>query len=226
MFPCIAPLGDNINFILRCTAKCGRQLRRIYFMKFKSKNKMSTETLALGAILTALVVVLQIMGSFIHLGMFSVSLVLIPIVIGAATCGAGMGAWLGFAFGVAVLLSGDAAAFLAVDVFGTIVTVLLKGVACGLAAGLVYKLFERFNRYAAVVVSAIVCPVVNTGIFLLGGLLFFFDTLKEWGVSLGFDNVAVYMFVGLVGGNFIFELIFNIVLSPIVVRLLNMRKKK
>ena len=194
-------------------------------MKFKSKNKMSTETLALGAILTALVIVLQIMGSFIHLGMFSISLVLIPIVIGAATCGAGMGAWLGFAFGVAVLLSGDAASFLAVDVFGTIVTVLVKGTACGFAAGLVYKLFEKFNRYVAVIVAAIVCPVVNTGIFLLGGLVFFLDTLREWGASFGYENVATYMFLGLVGGNFIFELVFNIVLSPIVVRLLNMRKK-
>ncbi len=194
-------------------------------MKFKSKNKMSTETLALGAILTALVIVLQVLGSFVHLGMFSISLVLIPIVIGAATCGAGMGAWLGFAFGVAVLLSGDAASFLAVDVLGTIVTVLVKGTACGFAAGLVYKLFEKFNRYAAVVVAAIVCPVVNTGVFLLGGLVFFLDTLKEWGTSFGYENVATYMFLGLVGGNFIFELVFNIVLSPIVVRLLNMRKK-
>ena len=35
----------------------------------KSDAKMSAKTLALGAILTALVVILQFMGSFIHLGM-------------------------------------------------------------------------------------------------------------------------------------------------------------
>ncbi len=195
-------------------------------MRFKSKNRMSTETLALGAILTALVIVLQFMGSFIHLGMFSISLVLIPIVIGAATCGVGMGAWLGFVFGVVVLLSGDAASYLAVDVLGTVVTVLAKGVACGLVAGLVYKLLEKLNRYVAVFAAAIVCPVVNTGVFLIGGVLFFMDTLTQWGKDLGFENVANYIFFGIVGGNFIFELIFNIVLSPIVVRLLNMRKKK
>ena len=74
------------------------------------------QRLTLGAILTALVVVLQLLGSFIHLGMFSVSLVLIPIVVGAATCGPWIGGWLGLAFGVTVLLSGDAAAFLAVNV--------------------------------------------------------------------------------------------------------------
>lgn len=194
-------------------------------MKFKGKNKMSTETLALGAILTALVVVLQFMGSFIHLGMFSISLVLIPIVIGAATCGVGVGAWLGFAFGVTVLLSGDASAFLAVDVFGTIVTVLLKGTACGFVAGLVYKALEKINRYAAVFAAAIVCPIVNTGVFVLGSFIFFLDTLSEWGASFGYDNVVTYMFVGMIGLNFLFELGFNLVLSPIVVTLLKMRKK-
>ena len=194
-------------------------------MKFKSKNKMSTETLALGAILTALVVVLQFMGSFIHLGMFSISLVLIPIVIGAATCGVGVGAWLGFAFGVTVLLSGDASAFLAVDVFGTIVTVLLKGTACGFVAGLVYKALENINRYAAVFAAAIVCPIVNTGVFVLGSFIFFLDTLSEWGKSFGYDNVVTYIFVGMIGLNFLFELGFNLVLSPVVVSLLKMRKK-
>ena len=194
-------------------------------MKFKDKNKMSTETLALGAILTALVVVLQFMGSFIHLGMFSISLVLIPIVIGAATCGVGVGAWLGFAFGVTVLLSGDASAFLAVDVFGTILTVLLKGTACGFVAGLVYKALENINRHAAVFAAAIVCPIVNTGVFVLGSFIFFLDTLSEWGASFGYDNVVTYIFVGMIGFNFLFELGFNLVLSPIVVSLLKMRKK-
>ena len=151
---------------------------------------------------------------------------LIPIVIGVATCGIGMGAWLGFVFGVVVLLSGDAAAFLAVDVLGTVVTVLVKGIACGLCAGLVYKLLEKLNRYVAVFAAAIICPVVNTGVFLIGGVVFFLDTLTEWGKSFGYDDVASYMFFGLVGFNFLFELGVNIVLSPIVVRLLNMRKTK
>ena len=69
-----------------------------------TNRKQKTETLVLGAVFTALVVVLQLLGSFIHLGPFSISLVLFPIVIGAATCGWKMGGWLGFVFGVAVLL--------------------------------------------------------------------------------------------------------------------------
>ena len=165
------------------------------------------------------------MGSFIRFGPFAISLVLIPIVIGAATCGIKVGTWLGFVFGAVVLISGDAAPFMAIDIVGTIVTVMLKGTACGLAAGAVYKALEKFNRYLAVIAAAIVCPLVNTGIFLLGCLVFFMQAITEWGVAAGFTNVVGYMFLGLVGGNFLFELGSNIVLSPVIVRILNVEKK-
>ena len=192
----------------------------------KKSNKMSTKTIALCSIMTALVIILQFMGSFIHLGMFSISLVLIPIVIGTATCGVWAGAWLGLIFGIVVLLSGDAAAFLAINAPGTILTVLLKGIACGTLAGLTYRFFENKNRLLAVILAAIVCPLANTGIFLLGCLAFFMDTIALWASQFGFDNVARYMIFGLVGGNFLFELGFNIILSPAIIRLLNIRKKQ
>ena len=190
-----------------------------------TQKRISTEILVSGALLTALVIILQMMGSFIRFGPFSISLVLIPIVIGAAICGPKISTWLGFIFGVIVLFT-DAGAFLAISIPGTIVTVLVKGTACGLAAGLVYKLLEKKNRYVAVIAAAIVCPLVNTGIFLLGCLLFFFETIKGWGLGMGFDNTLQYMILGLVGGNFLFELATNIVLGPIVVRIINIIKKK
>lgn len=189
----------------------------------KIKNeKMSTQTMVSAAILTALVVVLQFMGQFIRLGPFMISLVLIPIVIGAAVGGAKIGGWLGFVFGLVVLISGDAAAFMSVNAFGTVVTVLAKGTLCGLAAGFVYQLVEQKNRYIAVILAAIVCPVVNTGVFLIGCLIFFMDTVRLWANG---GNVVAYMFLGLVGGNFLVELGMNLVLSPAVVRILDVVTK-
>ena len=184
-----------------------------------------TKKLVLGAILTALVIILQMMGSFIRFGMFSISLVLVPIVIGAALCGYKTGAWLGFVFGVAVLISGDAAAFFSVNVIGTVITVLLKGTLCGLAAGITYKLLENKNRYLAVMSAAVVCPVVNTGVFLLGCVAFFLSTIADWGAGAGFTNTASYMFLGLAGGNFIFEMITNIILAPVILRIINLKNK-
>ena len=187
------------------------------------KQAISTKQMTLGALLTAMVVVLQLLGSFIRFGTFSVSLVLVPLVIGAATCGPLIAAWLGLSFGVTVLLSGDAALFLSIHAPGTILTVLLKGILCALAAALVYKLLERFNLYIAVIVAALVCPVVNTGVFLVGCRLFFWETIAEWGTGAGFSNPAVYALLGLVGANFLFEVAFNLFLSPIIVRLLKIK---
>lgn len=193
-------------------------------MKNDKRKGISTKNIALGAILTALVIVLQLLGQFIKFGPASISLVLIPIVIGAAVCGPKISTWLGFVFGVVVIFT-DGMAFMAIHAVGTIVTVLIKGALCGLASGLVYKLFEKKNVYLAVILSAIFCPIVNTGVFLLGCYLFFFDTIKEWGLSAGFTNVGEYMIIGLVGINFLLELAVNVVLSPIIVRLINIRKR-
>ena len=185
----------------------------------------SIKKLALGAIFTALVVILQLLGSFIRFGPFSISLVLVPIVLGAALCNAAIGGWLGLVFGAVVLLSGDAAAFLAVNPMGTVATVLAKGILCGLAAGLVFSALKGKNKYLAVFLAAIFCPIVNTGIFLLGCKLFFMQTITEWGLALGFANAAEYMFLGLAGGNFIFEFVANILLAPVILRVLNIFKK-
>lgn len=182
-------------------------------------RKNNTKKLALLAILTATVIVLQLLGSFIRFGTFSISLVLIPIVIGTAVGGIGGGAWLGLVFGLTVLLSGDAAFFLSINPAGTVVTVLIKGILAGVASGAVFKLLRSRNRTLAVICAAIVCPVVNTGIFLLGCRLFFFESIRQ---MAGGADVLIYMLTTLVGGNFIFELGVNAVLSPVIVRLLGM----
>lgn len=187
-----------------------------------TKTRNSTKILTLTALLTALVIVLQFMGAFVKIGMFQVSLVLVPIVIGSALCGSLSGAWLGFVFGMVVLLNGDASAFLMINPFGTVVTVLLKGTLCGLVSGLVYKLFEKKNTYLAVFLSAIVCPIVNTGVFLIGCFVFFFDTILLWA---GGESLVKYLIFGLGLINFPLELFVNIVLSPVIVRLLNIKKK-
>ena len=53
------------------------------------------------------------------------------------------------------------------------------------------------------------------------------DTISGWASALGFGgDVARYMIFVLVGGNFLFELGTNIILSPIIVRLLNVKNNK
>lgn len=191
-----------------------------------SKRKSQTETMVLGAVLTAIVVILQFMGAFVRFGTFQISLVLIPIVIGAATCGVWVGTWLGFVFGAIVLLNGDAALFMNINAIGTVITVLVKGAACGFISGVVYKGLEKHNRTLAVIMAAIICPIVNTGVFLLGCFAFFYEAITEWGVGLGYNNVVSYMILGLIGGNFLVELAANVLLSPVITRVLQFVRKR
>ena len=125
------------------------------------------------SLLMAMIIVLQFVGSMIPPigGLVSISLVLIPIVLGAAAFGPGCGAFLGAVFSVIVIINcitgadvGGAMVFQANPVL-CILVVLAKGILAGLFSGLVYKLLHKKNAYVAMLCAAIVCPLVNTGVF-------------------------------------------------------------
>lgn len=185
------------------------------------KNTKTSKVVGLG-LFTAIVVVLQFLGSFIKFGSFSITLVLAPIVIGAALYGIGAGAYLGLVFGATVLISGDAAAFLTINPIGTVIIVLLKGMLAGLAAGLIYSLISKASSLAGVIVAGIVCPIVNTGIFLASCYIFF----QEWLVAVFGTTGFVTVVAGLVGVNFLVELGINMVLSTTIVKIIDLGKKQ
>ena len=185
------------------------------------KNTKTQKIVGIG-LFTAIVVALQLLAASIKFGPFSITLVLAPIVIGAALYGVGAGAWLGAAFGVSVLISGDAAAFMTINPAGTVITVLLKGILAGLAAGLIYKALEKTNKTVAVVLAGIACPIVNTGIFLAGCYLFF----QEWLVSVFGTTGFATVVTGLVSVNFAVELGINMVLASVIVRIIDIGKKQ
>ena len=192
----------------------------------KASNKVSTEKIVLLSLFTALVAILAYCGGFIKIGgLASISLTLIPVVLGAAMCGPWAGAWLGGVSGVVFFMTADSAFWMGLSIPGTIITVMVKGIAAGLVAGLVYKLLESKNRYLAVIAAAIVCPIVNTGIFIIGCFIFFIDTVKSGAAGAGM-SVGAYLIIFFVGLNFVFELLTNIILSPAIVKLLNIRKDK
>lgn len=187
-------------------------------------TRLQTRKLALLALLTAIVAVLQMMGIAIRFGVFAVSLVGVPIIIGGALAGPLAGAWLGLVFGVTVLLSGDAALFFAWNPIATVAIVLLKGTLAGLAAGALYRLAAKKNGFLAALGAAVAYPVVNTGVFFLGCMLFFLDDCVQFAANLGVtgSGPAVVMSV-FIGFNFFFELGLDLVLCPVIVRIINAR---
>ena len=181
-------------------------------MKTSAKNKKQTEKLVLLALLTALTAVFGYLGGFISIGSIAtINLGLVPVVLGAVS-------------GAILFAPGTLAPWLAISIPGTVITVMAKGILAGLCAGLVYKLLEKFNRYVAVIVSAVVCPAVNTGVFILGCFAFFLDAVNTEATGAGM-SVAGYIIIAYVGLNFVFELLVNVLLSPTLLRLVNLKKK-
>lgn len=184
----------------------------------KNANSQSSLSRMTGlSIFTAIIVVLTVLCTFVRFGPFSITLALAPIIIGAAMYGPGAGALLGGVFGFVVLLTGifgwdggTVMLLMGENAFACILICIGKGVLAGLAAGAVYSLIAKRSVYAAVVVAGVVCPVVNTGIFILGMLAFYFSTLESWA---GGQSVIYYAIIGLTGINFLVELAVNIVLS-------------
>ena len=99
---------------------------------------------------------------------------------------------------------------------------IVKGAAAGFFAGLCYEAIAKKNDKTAVIVSGIVCPVVNTGLFVLGMLVFFFDTISGWA---GGQNMLLYIIVGLTGVNFLVELGVNVLLAAGIERIIRAGKK-
>ena len=193
-------------------------------------NNAKIKRMAGIALLMAMVVVLQFIGGMIPpVGGFSISLVLIPIVLGAAIYGPGAGGLLGATFGVVVVINcitgadiGGQMVFQAGPVL-CILVVMGKGILAGLASGFVYQALKSINAYLAMFLAAAVCPVVNTGTFVICMLTFFKEVLAVWA---GGSEILTYVFSGLLLCNFVPELIINLVFSPAGQRIVHIVTKK
>ena len=181
------------------------------------------------AIFSAIIVLLQIICTFIKFGPFSITLALAPIIIGAAIYGVGAGAFLGGVFGAVVLVTGllgwDGGTVLylmSIHAVATVLICVVKGAVAGLLGGLVYRAIAARSDLGGVIAAGIVCPVVNTGLFIAGMLLFFTDTLISWA---GGQNLMIYLITVLTGVNFIVELAVTLILASGISRIIRAARK-
>lgn len=190
--------------------------------------RLHTQKLVTLAIFTALIIVLQLTANVAKIGPVSITLSLVPIVVGAALYGTGAGAYLGGVFGLVVLMCCISGMDLGGSVLwnsNSLVTALVclgKGIAAGACAGGVYRALSKAgSSTAAALCAGVVCPVVNTGLFCLAMILFFHDTLTAWA---GGTDIFYYIIFGLAGVNFLVELSVNLVLGPVIVRIIHARR--
>ncbi|MBE6631268.1 MAG: ECF transporter S component [Ruminococcaceae bacterium] len=186
------------------------------------------------AILAALVAVLQAISIFI--GQFnpvvSFTLALVPIVVGAVLYGPWAGAFLGAVMGAVVFASvvgGQAGALstamLQYSPIVTFIACVFKTTAAGLVSGAVYKAISKTGKEKlAIIIAAILCPIVNTGIFLALLLTVFYGIASSF-ASGGNFTMVYFVFVLILGINFVIEFVLNSALSPVIVRIIEVLRK-
>ena len=190
-------------------------------------NSEKNKTLAGVGLMSAIIVDLTIIATFVKFGPFSITLALVPIVVGSAIFGSAYGALFGGVFGLVALIM----SIFGFDVGGSILwnvnplmtefVCLAKGAAAGFVSGLFYSIVSKKNMFVGIVGAAVICPIVNTGVFVLFMVLFYHETLVEWAAG---QDTLYYIVFGLVGVNFLLELIINIIFSPIIKRIINIKK--
>ncbi len=189
------------------------------------KHLISTKMITATGILTAVEIVLQIAGNFIAIGPVSINLSLIPIALGAILYGPFCGAFLGFINGLSVLFAPSTlAVFMPINPVATIFLCILKSTLAGLFAGLIYLPFKEKRQFVGSIIASMIVPIVNTGLFAIGSLIFFRPFLDA--VAVGFPNLYAALFIGVIGWNFVFEFLVNTALSPALARVVKIMQHK
>jgi uncharacterized membrane protein len=200
--------------------------------QMKSNLRSKIVKMVVLAILATVIVVLQSFAASIPVGPFTITLSLVPIVLGAVLYGPFAGAFLGAVFGcivcAAVVSGADVGGNLMFQQlpFVTLFLCILKSTAAGFLAGLVCRALAKKNLYLGVVISAVLCPVVNTGILASGMLLFYQELVSGWALGAGYGNAFAYIILGMVGINFLVEMAINLVLIPAIVRIIQVITKQ
>lgn len=166
------------------------------------------------ASLAAIVAVLQLIANYIAFGPVNITLALTPLIVGSILYGPACGAGLGALMGVIILTAPSTNSFLIINPFATVVLCIMKTSVAGFVCGWIFRLLNNKNRTLGIVLTSIVAPIVNTGIFALGCMAFFFNTLTEWA---GGSDTLRYLFLTMIGWNFLIEFLINSILSPTVI---------
>lgn len=197
-------------------------------------NKQAIVRLVGTAIFAALVIVLQVFVVIPLPGGFTITLTMVPIIVGAILFGPAAGAFLGGVFGavVSVQVVTGLMGLYSFMMFEqspvlTVLVCLLKGIVAGWVAGWLYKLLSAKNKnQLGVILAAVAAPICNTGIFVIALATIFNNLVNTWVLENAYENMITFLLFFMVGANFLVEFAVNVILIPVVTRVLAAVKAK
>ena len=179
----------------------------------EKRKFFNTKMIATTGILLAIEIVLQLIGNYVVIpgGFANLNFSLIIITLGALMYGPVVGGFLGFISGLMTLLSPSTISyFFSVSPLGTILTCILKTTIAGIVAGFISLAIKKNHDTLGSILASIATPVINTGIFAIFCIIFFKQRLLE----INSSDVTAALFLGMIGLNFIFEIIITVIVVP------------
>lgn len=185
----------------------------------------STLKLVQIALFAAIVIVIQLFFASVKIGPVTIAFTLVPIVLAGIFIGPSAGLIVGAVSGLVTFIQVFTSAdpfyvfLMANNPIATAVICLTKTALAGWVSGLVFKILRRITNLPTLstVIPAILCPIINTGVFCLGMFVFFtgaFQADATFGAASA--DIVYFVFIGLAGINFVFELISTAILTPII----------
>lgn len=200
------------------------------------KNKKTLEMVQLAVLIAIILIMAFTPLGYLRTAGLEISLLTIPVVIGAMTVGPGCGAALGLIFGLTSFymcfgMSSFGAALLSINPFLTFIVCVPTRALMGYLTGVLFRLIHKVDKTKTLSYFAggFLGAFLNT-LFFMGMLMICFGSsqyIKDLNASLGNLNVAALM-VALAGVNGLLEMPLTCIAGGAVSKALNraFRNKK
>lgn len=198
----------------------------------EKSNFFTARNVALLGILIALVIVLQLFASAIPMFGVTLNFSLIPIAFAGILLGWLGGAIVGFSCGLVVFITmavlgqePSTAYLFQTNPFILTLMCIGKTTLAGVVSGLLYKVFSKKNLFLAICISAIVIPIVNSGVYMLGIVLMKESAVQFMGLNSSSAGLVFSVVFGLIWLNFVLELAINAIFIPAFYRVIKVLNK-
>lgn len=171
-----------------------------------TKSKISTKYFVEMALLVAIILLMAFTPiGYIRTGGLSITLIVVPVAVGAVTLGPAAGAVLGMVFGMTSFIQcfgmePFGTALLGINPFFTFIVCFLPRIAEGFLTGYIYRVLRKTKipSGVSVTIANLCCPVLNTAFFMSALVTLFAGTMREtYGMTKVIPFVAA--FVGING---------------------------
>lgn len=169
----------------------------------KKNGKFNTTYLVEMALLIAVILIMAFTPiGYIKTFGLEITLIVVPVAVGAIVLGPAAGAILGGVFGITSFIqcfgmSAFGAMLLSINPAATFVVCFVSRLLMGWLTGLIFQGLKKTNslKKAAVFIANLCCPLLNTLLFMTTLMLFFYKTEFIQGIAEGMKVANPFAFV-------------------------------